>query len=256
MIRVDKWLSQAGAGTRTQVKAMIRSGRVTVNGAVIKKADQKADEEKDVICLDGRQIGPRGLVYYMLNKPMGTVTAVSDKRERTVMDLLDLDKRDLFPVGRLDKDTEGLLLITNDGELSHRLLSPAKHVPKIYEMLVSGRLDEGHVRQFLAGIDIGEKKPCKPAVLKILSDGAFALPDCVGEDLKDTDLQSSCTYASVQISEGKFHQIKRMFHAVGCEVLFLRRIQMGPLQLDQTLSPGMYRELKQSEIDLLQADPD
>ena len=171
--------------------------------------------------------------YYMLNKPAGVVSAVTDTREKTVLDLLTGKKRkDLFPVGRLDKDTEGLLLITNDGELSHRLLSPSKHVDKTYFARIQGRATADDIRAFSEGIDIGDEKPALPAVLKILKTG-------------DT------SEVEITIQEGRFHQVKRMFEAVGKKVIYLKRLSMGSVVLDETLPPGGYRELTKEELERL-----
>lgn len=170
----------------------------------------------------------------MLNKPAGCVSARTDGQCRTVLDLIVSKKRkDLFPVGRLDKDTEGLLLITNDGKLAHRLLSPRHHVDKTYEAKIQGRVTEEHVKRFREGLDIGEERLTLPALLEILSSGEI-----------------SCIRVTIQ--EGKYHQIKRMFHAAGCEVLYLKRLSMGSLTLDESLQPGEYRPLTEEELAELQ----
>lgn len=167
--------------------------------------------------------------YYMLNKPAGVISASEDRRERTVVDLITTKKRnDLFPVGRLDRDTEGLLLITNDGDLAHRLLSPKKHVDKVYYARIDGKVTEEDQKVFAEGLDIGEEKKTLPAQLHILKSGE----------------ESEIT---LTIREGKFHQVKRMFHAVGKEVVYLKRLQMGSLKLDETLRPGEYRKLTEQE---------
>ena len=233
MIRLDKYLSEMGAGTRSEVKKYIRQGMVTVDGTVVKKPEEKIEEATQTVCVNGKELGYEKFEYYMLNKPKGVVSATTDKRDRTVMDLIESKKRkDLFPVGRLDKDTEGLLLITNDGELAHRLLAPKKHVDKVYYAQVAGQVTEDTVRQFSLGLDIGNDERAKPSLLKILKS------DAVSE-------------IELTIQEGKFHQVKRMFQAVGMEVLYLKRLSMGSLVLDPTLETGEYRRLSEEEVEKL-----
>ena len=194
------------------------------------RPEEKIDTERDTVLFNGMTVGYAEFEYYMLNKPAGVVSATEDRRERTVLDLIGEKRRkDLFPVGRLDKDTEGLLLITNDGELAHRLLSPKKHVDKTYYARVAGRITEEHKKIFAAGVDIGDEKPALPAELRILS----------SEEISEVELT---------IHEGRFHQVKRMFHAVGGEVLYLKRTSMGSLRLDECLEPGQYRRLTEDEI--------
>lgn len=230
LLRLDRYLSEAGAGTRSEVKKRIRAGQVTVNGVPAKKPEQKICAETDVVCLCGEQLTYRATEYYLLHKPAGCVTATEDTLHRTVMDYLtDCVRRDLFPVGRLDLDTEGLLLITNDGDMAHALLSPARHVPKTYYAKVGGCVTEEDVNLFLKGVDIGEEALTRPAELKILSGGE------VSEVL-------------LTITEGKFHQVKRMFQAVGKEVRYLKRVRMGPLVLPDSLAPGEYRALTEEEL--------
>lgn len=229
--RLDKYLADAGIGTRSQVKQLIKKGTITVNGTITKSADIKIDTIQDDIAYNGTSICRKDFVYYLLNKPAGYVSATEDPHDKTVIELIqDSTHRDLFPVGRLDKDTEGLLLITNDGDLAHRLLSPKKHVDKTYYVETDSPIPASAIEAFQAGIDIGEKHITLPADLSIL----------------DT------TTAHITIREGKFHQIKRMFHAIGCEVTYLRRIQMGPLTLDSSLESGKYRALNDTEIQALQ----
>ena len=212
-IRLDKYLADMGCGTRSQVKRGITKGGAEVNGVKVTRPEEKIDTERDTVLFNGMTVGYAEFEYYMLNKPAGVVSATEDRRERTVLDLIGEKRRkDLFPVGRLDKDTEGLLLITNDGELAHRLLSPKKHVDKTYYARVAGRITEEHKKIFAAGVDIGDEKPALP------------------------------------IHEGRFHQVKRMFHAVGGEVLYLKRTSMGSLRLDECLEPGQYRRLTEDEI--------
>jgi len=232
-MRLDKFLTELGVGTRSEVKKILKTGQVTVNGTPAKKPEEKIDETKDIVTYQGKVLAYEQFEYYMFHKPAGCVTAVSDAQHKTVMDYMkDLTRKDLNPVGRLDIDTEGLLLITNDGMLSHELLSPAKHVPKTYFAKVEGIVTEKDVKLFAEGIDIGEKKPTKPAELKIL------VSDTVSE-------------IELTISEGKFHQVKRMFEAVDKKVVYLKRISMGSLVLDENLKPGEYRTLTEVEIEAL-----
>lgn len=233
MMRLDKCLGEMGCGTRSELKKKISKGLVMIDGIVVKKPETKVDPEKQEILFEGRKINFAAFEYYMLYKPDGVVSATEDSRDKTVIDLI-IDKRrnDLFPVGRLDKDTVGLLLITNDGALSHRLLSPAHHVDKVYEARVQGIVDEDDVNAFAEGIDIGDEKPCLPANLHIL----------------DVNLQTGESYIELTIQEGRFHQVKRMFQARGKEVTFLKRTQMGSLRLDENLQPGEYRCLTDEEL--------
>ena len=218
MMRIDKYLAEMGQGTRSEIKKLIRSGRVMVDGETVKKPELKIDETTQKVSLDGKQIGYAKKEYYMLHKPAGVISATKDDRDKTVLDLItDKKRNDLFPVGRLDKDTEGLLLITNDGELAHRLLSPKKHVDKVYYAKVQGKVDESDVKAFADGVDIGDDTPTKSADLRILKSGEES-------------------------------EIERMFHAVGKEVIYLKRLSMGSLVLDKTLTKGEYRSLTEEEI--------
>lgn len=231
-IRLDKYLADMGLGTRTEVKKDIKKGRISVNGQIMKSPEYKIDIQTDVVLSDGKEIAYEELVYYMLNKPQGVVSATEDRRDKTVLDLISEKKRkDLFPVGRLDKDTEGLLLITNDGELAHNLLTPKKHVDKKYFVRLKTPLSEENRKCLEKGVDIGEDKLTLPAQIFVLN--------------KEKD------EAEIIIREGKFHQIKRMFHAVGNEVVFLKRLSMGSLVLDEALLPGEYRLLTPQEIERL-----
>ena len=234
-MRLDKYLCDMGIGTRSQVKQLIRKGLVTLDGIPVLRPEQKVDE-KNLVCVDGKPVSYVELEYYMLYKPAGCVSATEDRSCRTVLDLItDKRRKDLFPVGRLDKDTEGLLLITNDGELAHLLLSPKRHVDKTYYARIQGAVTEAHVKAFAKGIDIGEEKPTLPAKLEILISGEVS-------------------EITVTIQEGKFHQIKRMFHAIGCEVLYLKRLSMGKLRLDEHLAPGEYRPLTEAELQVLKEE--
>ena len=242
MVRLDKFLADMGYGTRSQVKKELAKGSVTVNGTPVKKPETKLDTETDTVCWKGEPASYARHEYFMLNKPSGVVSATEDKREKTVLDLLCSEnnsttgeaarRKDLFPVGRLDKDTEGLLLITNDGELAHRLLSPKKHVDKVYCAEIRGRVDKEDVRMFSQGLDIGDEKNTLPAELKIISAG-------------------ETSRIQVTLREGRYHQIKRMFHAVGKEVIYLKRLSMGSLVLDKTLAPGQFRRLTEEEVERL-----
>lgn len=233
-LRLDKYLADMGCGTRSQVKKAISSRAVQVNGETVKSADLKIDTERDEVLFHGVPVRYTDYEYYMLHKPAGVVSATEDSRETTVIDLIiKKQRKDLFPVGRLDKDTEGLLLITNDGDLAHRLLSPKKHVDKTYYARVQGKVTTDDITAFKAGVDIGEEKLTLPAELKIIK--------------SDEESEIELT-----ICEGKFHQVKRMFQAVGKEVVYLKRLRMGTLVLDETLKIGEYRKLTEKELkDLL-----
>ena len=226
-MRLDKYLAEMGVGTRQEVKKQIRQGKAAVNGTVVKAADTKIDETSDEVTISGRNISYVSYEYYMLNKPAGVVSATEDRRDTTVIDLIKEKKRkDLFPVGRLDKDTEGLLLITNDGDLAHRLLTPKKHAK------IDGMVTEEDVKRFAEGIDIGaeEEEMTRPAKLDIM------------KSAEESEIR-------LTIHEGKFHQVKRMFLAVGKEVTYLKRERMGTLCLDENLKPGEYRLLTEEEIE-------
>lgn len=235
MIRLDKFLAETGTGTRSEVKKLIRAGLVTVNGDAGTSPEQKISPEADIVCVRGENVTYAAFEYYLFHKPAGCVSATEDAVHRTVMDYLtDTVRRDLFPVGRLDIDTEGLLLITNDGALAHALLAPTRHVSKIYYAKVAGTVTAEDVNLFEKGVDIGEKAPTRPASLEILTEGE------VSEIL-------------LTICEGKFHQVKRMFQAVGKEVVYLKRIAMGPLRLPDDLPAGAYRPLTAEELAALKA---
>ena len=226
-MRLDKFLCDCQLGTRSQLKKDIKAGQVTVNDNIVQKPEQHINEKTDKICYKGQQCTYEKFVYYMLHKPADIVSATEDVRERTVIDLLGDERRDdLFPVGRLDKDTEGLLLITNDGALAHELLSPSKHVEKEYECHLAKPFDVEQRMRLEQGVDIGEKSLTKPAVVHILDDKRITLT----------------------ITEGKFHQVKRMLHAVGNDVIYLKRLRMGSLMLDSELPKGHYRRLTEEEL--------
>lgn len=231
-MRLDKFLCEMGIGTRSEVKSCLKKGQVTVNGEVIKKPETKIDETQDRVCYLGQALFYEAVQYFLLNKPAGCVTATRDNLSETVMGYLPENRRDdLFPVGRLDKDTEGLLLITNDGQLAHELLSPKKHVDKTYYARIEGEVKDEHIQLFLDGVDIGDEKLTMPAKLKIIKSG-------------------ETSEIELTIQEGRFHQVKRMFEAVGTKVTYLKRISMGPLTLGN-LQPGESRVLTAEEIQAL-----
>lgn len=227
MERLDKIISATGKKSRREVREMVRQGRVLVDGKPAPAADMKVDPQTAVILLDGEPLGYEKFTYVMLHKPAGVLTATEDRRQETVLDLLppELRRRALSPVGRLDKDTEGLLLLTNDGQLAHRLLSPKSHVDKVYYARVDGALEPGDIAAFAAGMTLGDGLECLPAGLEILSPAE----------------------ALVTLREGKFHQVKRMLAARGKPVLYLKRLSMGQLRLDPALAPGAWRMLTEEE---------
>lgn len=234
-VRLDKYLADMEIGTRSEVKGYIRKGRVQVDGVVIKEPECKIDSQSNFVCFDNQKVEYEAYEYFMLNKPAGVVSATTDNLNKTVVELItDSKKKDIFPVGRLDKDTEGLLLITNDGELAHKLLSPKKHVGKVYFARIKGFVTEKEVQIFRQGIKLDEEFITLPAELVILE-------------------SSENSTVEVTIIEGKFHQIKRMFEAVHMEVLYLKRMCMGGLKLDKTLAPGEYRKLTKEELAMLKA---
>lgn len=232
-LRLDKYLADMGIGTRSEVKGYIRKKQVRVNQALPNGPEQKIEPKKDEVTFQGKKIEYVEKEYFMFHKPAGCVSAVTDDSHKTVLDYIHTRQRkDLFPVGRLDIDTEGLLLITNDGILAHDLLSPGRHVAKTYYARVEGVVTGQDVSAFEAGMDIGESKPLKPAVLAILK-------------------SAPVSEIELTITEGKYHQVKRMFEAVGKKVIYLKRISMGPLELDDRLAPGEYRPLTKEEIKAL-----
>lgn len=232
MERLDKIISATGKYSRREVKELIRQGRVIVDGVVADSPERKIDPAQAHILVDGQAIGYEKFTYLMLHKPAGVLSAVEDQRQKTVLDLLppELRKRGLSPVGRLDKDTEGLLLLTNDGALTHHLLSPKHHVDKVYYARVDGLLTQADTAAFAAGLRLGDGLQCLPAGLEILS-----AHECL-----------------VTVQEGKFHQVKRMLACRGKTVTYLKRLCMGALRLDETLEKGAYRPLTEEEIELLQ----
>ncbi len=232
--RLDKLLSNFGYGTRKEIKKIIKNGIVKVDGDIVKDSSMHVDPTKSTIIIGNETLNYRQFVYVMLNKPKGVVSATFDNKYRTVIDILPDEFKcfDLFPVGRLDIDTEGLLLLTNDGQLAHNLLSPKKHISKIYYVLVEGELNESAIIEFEKGVIIDDGYRTLPAKLSILRKG-------------------NTSEAEITIFEGKFHQVKRMFEAVGNKVKYLKRIQMAELKLDESLGLGEYKELSSEDLNLL-----
>lgn len=229
ILRLDKFLADAGVGSRSQVKVLIKKGKIKVNNNVIMLPDYKVDSDNDVVMADNEPVNYKKYVYFMFNKPAGCVTATTDKSDKTVLDYFkDVRARGLFPVGRLDKDTEGLLIITNDGELSHNLLSPKKHVDKTYFVRTDIDISEDVLKGLENGVDIGDEKLTLPAKAVYASDKK----------------NETC----ITITEGRFHQVKRMYYAYEAEVTYLKRISMGSLKLDESLKLGCYRELTDDEV--------
>lgn len=232
MERLDKLLAATGRWSRREAKALVREGRVLVDGVLALRAEDKVDPDRSTVLVDGGDIGYARHVYVMLHKPAGVLSATEDPRQETVLDLLppELKKRGLFPVGRLDKDTEGLLLLTDDGDLAHRLLSPKKHVDKVYQARLDRPLGEADRDAFARGILLEDGYRCMAAELELLGDG---------------------TEVRIVLREGKFHQVKRMTAARGSQVLSLKRLRMGPLVLDEALAPGQWRRLTPAEVQAL-----
>lgn len=237
-MRLDKFLADMNFGTRREVKGYIKKGLVTVNDQIIKSDKFHVNEKEDIVEFDGEPVNYQKNFYYLLHKPGGVISATVDNYDETVLDLFQDDdfRDDLFPVGRLDKDTEGLLLIMNDGQLAHRLLSPKKHVDKEYYAKVAGIMTSEDQEKFLEGLTIDGGEVCLPAELTIES----------------VDEASQTSEICLILHEGKFHQVKRMVQAVGKEVTYLKRLRMGPILLDESLDLGEYRPLTQEEVTLLQ----
>ena len=229
--RLDKLISDSGAASRSQARALVRQGRVTVNGVPACSFETKLDPDTDVICLDGQRLVCSKYRYFMLNKPCGVLSATSDREQKTVLDLLpeNLRRLGLFPVGRLDKDTSGLLILTNDGQYAHNVISPSRHVAKRYIAGLDARPDENTCAEFALGIVLADGLKCLPAQLRLLD----------GET------------AEVTVYEGKYHQVRRMFAAAGFRVLTLRRVSTGALELDPGLGQGQFRELSRAEARLV-----
>ena len=235
MDRIDKILSNLGHGTRKEVKALLKKKEVEVDGVIATDSAMKVDPEKSIIKVSGDEINYRKYIYLVMNKPSGVVSATVDRNDETVIDLIDEQYRAFkpFPIGRLDKDTVGLLLITNDGELNHKLIAPKNHVDKVYYAEINKCIGASDISTFKKGVVIDDGYKCMPAVLEVLT-------------ANENDQE-----VMVTIQEGKFHQVKRMFESVDKSVVFLRRVSFGPLKLDKELAEGQCRELSEDEINLL-----
>ena len=233
-MRLDKLLSNMGYGSRKEVKVLLKQKAVTIDGVTVKDSAMHVDPEKQNVSVFGERVEYIEFIYIMMNKPPGVISATEDKYDQTVLDILDpyVQHFEPFPVGRLDKDTEGLLLITNDGNLAHNLLSPKKHVPKWYYAKIEGEVKQSDIDLFSQGVTLDDGYHTKPGELKILASG------------EQSEIE-------LMIQEGKFHQVKRMFEAVGKKVTYLKRLSMGPLQLDEELELGDYRELTEQELQAL-----
>ena len=227
-------LANLGYGSRKEVKQLLKDGSIKVNDVIVKNAKVHIDPEKDIVTLKDEVIEYKEYIYLMMNKPQGVISATEDTRDQTVVDLLDMDDQvySPFPVGRLDKDTEGLLLLTNDGGLAHQLLSPKKHVPKTYYAVIDREVTEEDIEAFKQGVTLDDGYLTKPGELRIINSG------------ENSEIE-------LTITEGKFHQVKRMFEAVGKKVIYLKRISMGSLELDESLKLGEYRELTEEELSQL-----
>lgn len=232
--RLDKLLSNFGYGTRSEIRKFVKDGLVKVDNSIVKDASLQVDPENSRIEINGELLNYRRFIYIMMNKPAGVISATYDKKLRTAVDLLpeEFSCFDLFPAGRLDIDTEGMLLLTNDGQLAHNLLSPKKHVSKRYYALIEGLTTAEDVRIYKEGVILDDGYKTMPAGLEIIKAG------------QRSEIE-------LTLHEGKFHQVKRMFEAVGKKVIYLKRIQMGGLKLDETLEPGGCRELTPAEVELL-----
>ena len=227
-MRLDKLLSECGVASRKEIRQLIRSGRVSVDGAAAASPEMKLDPYKALVCLDGTKIEYAKYHYYMMNKPAGVLSATDDGWQKTVLDLVtpEMRKIGLFPVGRLDKDTTGLLLLTNDGEFAHRVISPRSGIVKVYHARTEAPVDEADITAFKEGLTLGDGTKCLPAGLKLLPDG-------------------SCL---VEVMEGKYHQVKRMLSSRGKPVTELKRLSIGGLKLDKALLPGSFRALEENEL--------
>ena len=231
VMRLDKILSDMGIASRSELRQIIKSGRVMVDGLAVTAPEKRIDSDSTRISLDGRELKYRKFRYFMMDKPAGVLSATEDSRQETLLDLLppELKRLGLFPVGRLDKDTSGLIILTNDGDFAHRVISPKSGIWKLYRAKVDGQLDGEDVKAFEKGLVLGDGTACLPAKLELLPGG-----DCL-----------------VRVTEGKYHQVKRMLASRGAPVLELRRLAVGGLELDEKLGPGGFRELNEAELDRL-----
>ena len=233
-MRIDKFLSNMGFGSRKEVKILLKTKAVEVNGEIVRDPKVHVDEHADQVLVGGESVAYTEFIYLLMNKPQDVISATEDKYDQTVIDLLDEEEQHFepFPVGRLDKDTEGFLLLTNDGKLAHELLSPKKHVDKTYYALIEGLVTEADKEAFEKGVELDDGYVTKPASLNILESGPVSKIE-------------------LTITEGKFHQVKRMFESVGKRVVYLKRLSMGPLSLDPELGLGEYRHLTEEEVNSL-----
>lgn len=233
-MRIDKFLSNMGFGSRKEVKVLLKTKAVEVNGEIVRDPKVHVDEQADQVLVGGEAVAYTEFIYLLMNKPQEVISATEDKYDQTVIDLLDEEEQHFepFPVGRLDKDTEGFLLLTNDGKLAHELLSPKKHVDKTYYALIEGLVTEADKEAFKKGVALDDGYVTKPASLNILESGPLSKIE-------------------LTITEGKFHQVKRMFESVGKRVVYLKRLSMGPLTLDPELGLGEYRHLTEEEVNSL-----
>jgi len=233
--RLDKILSNLGYGSRKEIKMLVKSKAVKVDNEIVKDSSLKVDPNYNKINVNGKEVIYKKYIYLMMNKPSGVISSTDDWKDKTVLELISKEYRAFkpFPVGRLDKDTEGLLILSNDGQLAHRILSPKKHVKKKYYVEVKGKVTEDEKKEFLNGIIIDDGYKTLPAMLEIL-------------------FSDEVSKVYLTITEGKFHQIKRMFKAIGKSVIYLKRVSMGGLSLDESLLPGEYRELTDKEVNMLQ----
>lgn len=240
-MRLDKLLSTLGEGTRSEVRDLVRAGRVTVDGVIAKDAGMQVDAENSAVAVAGRMLSYKAVRHVMLHKPQGVLTAARDKKQKTVMDLLPpmYAAMGAMPAGRLDKDTEGLLIITSDGQLAHRIISPRKDVGKTYFARVDGPLGDSDVEAFAAGLHISD------------GDGEF---DARPAKLDIVSSSPEMSEARVRVTEGKYHQVKRMFASRGVQVTYLKRLSIGALELDERLKPGQWREMTQEEVALLERE--
>lgn len=233
MDRIDKIIASQGQYSRSEVKKLVKSGRVTLDGRVLKSSDEKADPDKNIIAIDGKAVNYKKHIYIMLNKPQGVVSATEDRDHPTVIDLVpeELRRDGLFPAGRLDGDTVGFVLITDDGDFAHEILSPKNHIMKTYHAVLQRNLTQEDIDAFRNGIE--------------LKDGTLCL------EAQVTAIESDKPMAQIKICEGKYHQVKRMFAALGNKVLYLKRVKMGGLPLDETLEEGQCREITSEELELI-----
>ena len=250
-MRLDKFLANSGIGTRKEVKDILKNKKISVNDIFVKDGKIQIDEEKDIVKYEDKIIYYKPFVYIMMNKPAGVISATEDNHHKTVIDLLNDEYRtyDIFPVGRLDIDTEGLLLLTNDGVLSHNLLSPKKHVDKKYYVKIANPLSEDDIKMLENGIKLEENFVTKKAKVEIICNGSEK--ESKNSDFDENKNNKNENLVYITISEGKFHQVKRMFKAVKNEVLYLKRVKMGSLLLDEKLKLGEYRELTEEELNNL-----